>query len=376
MDMVHRDAKFVALPSHFLSAGPRYPEKKNKPRSMKRTGTLLTATSLLLAGSRAQCPFTPTIEPDDLILCPNEGGTLSTEPYDAYQWYKDGNPINGATAQTLPVSQMQDAGSSFTVAATSEGCTEMSASVLVDGWMFIPPYVIHGGDLPVSEGPVLEFCEGDTLTLTLASGYTENIVWYADGTPIPGENSPMLVITGTGSYTVNAAPDICPNYIQGIGVEVSATFLPTVRPNIVLDGEQLCVEPTGTSTQWYLDGQPAGNTDCITFTSSGPYTAFVDYGEPCQGLSDPWFATSVPEVPHAAPILSPVPTASGLTVRWPHDQPKGAWQLLDLTGRPLLTGVASPGSTTVLDLHFAAPGHYLLAPIDQGWKPQCVVVAR
>ena len=60
---------------------------------------------------KAQCPFTPTISPSTLILCPNESGTLATQVYDAYQWYKDGSPIAGATEQTLAVEQWADAGS-------------------------------------------------------------------------------------------------------------------------------------------------------------------------------------------------------------------------------------------------------------------------
>ena len=116
-----------------------------------RTTLLIIGMSAAVAAT-AQCPFTPTILPSDLILCPNESGTLTTQVYDAYQWNKDGSPISGATGQTLTVDQWADAGSSFTVSATLDGCTEMSAPVLVDGWVFLLPYVMHGGDEPM--GPV------------------------------------------------------------------------------------------------------------------------------------------------------------------------------------------------------------------------------
>lgn len=336
---------------------------------------LLTALMAPAAALWAQCPFTPDVTPGMAVLCAGDSAVLTTEVYDTYQWYKNANPIPGATGQTLVV-HSEDSGNLFRVAATSEGCTEFSPYALVDGWVFLLPYVINGGDEPITSGPILEFCEGDTLTLTLATGYTENITWYNNGAPMPGENSPTLVVTSSGSYTVTAANATCPNLVMGIGVDIGVHFLATLQPTIVLNGDQLCVYPVGNSTQWYLDGQPAGTTDCITFTSSGPYTAFVDYGEPCQGLSDPWFATNVGETLLPAPGLSPVPASSLLTIQWPEHMPASVWQLLDPTGRPLRTGTTAPGNNEVLDLHGLAPGNYLLAPLVPAWQPQRVVVVR
>ena len=71
----------------------------------------LTLTLALLPGIRlaAQCAFTPTIT-GDTLLCPNETGVLTTQQYDAYQWYTrpfGGNaqlePVAGATQQTFEV---------------------------------------------------------------------------------------------------------------------------------------------------------------------------------------------------------------------------------------------------------------------------------
>jgi len=67
---------------------------------------------LVTGGSSvAQCPFDPTVTPADLILCPNSQGELATQSYDSYQWYKEGNPIPGATGQTLVVDAYNDSGS-------------------------------------------------------------------------------------------------------------------------------------------------------------------------------------------------------------------------------------------------------------------------
>lgn len=327
----------------------------------------------------AQCTFTPTIEPGTLILCPNEGGVLSTQAYSAYQWYKDGNAIAGATGQQLTV-QSDETGSSFTVAATLDGCTETSASVLVDGWMFLLPYLIHGGDEPYSTGPFGEpfFCEGDTLTLTLGQPYTENITWTNNGNPIPGETSNVLTVTTTGLYSASGAPGVCPNQIMYVGVEVGATFNTNMQPDIVDNGnDQLCAYPAGGATQWYLAGAPVDTGACITPTASGPYTVFVDYGQPCQTVSEPWITTGVDPVAATRPTLMPNPAREQLTISWPNGTAYNqGWVLRDLLGRPVLNGRVPASGTLTLDVRSLADGNYLLAPADRSWKPLQVVVSH
>lgn len=327
-----------------------------------------------------QCPFTPSITPDDLVLCPNGNGILSTESYDAYQWYKDGTLVPGANGQTLAVNQYNDAGSSFSVAATMEGCTETSASVLVDSWVFLLPYVIHGGDEPYSFGPFGEpfYCEGDTVILTLGLPYTQNIVWTNNGIPIPGETSPVLTVTTTGAYSVSGAPEVCPNMISYLGLDVVVTFTTNMQPDIVEDGSGgLCAYPTGNSTQWYLAGSPIATTDCITPDAPGSYTVFVDYGQPCQSPSEPWITTGMPTLAAAPLVAMPNPAREQVTVTWPQGLARGAgWTLHDMVGRPVMQGQTPASGPLTMDVATLADGNYLLAPSGNHWRPIRVVVAH
>lgn len=76
------------------------------------------------------CSHNNTIYPN-LLLCPNETGTIWTQPADSYQWLDSlGNPIAGATNQSLQVV----AGASHSVLTTINGCTERSPEMLVDGY--------------------------------------------------------------------------------------------------------------------------------------------------------------------------------------------------------------------------------------------------
>jgi Secretion system C-terminal sorting domain/PKD domain len=79
------------------------------------------------------CSHTNTILPNNLILCPNVSGTISTQTADSYQWLDYlGNPIAGATNQTLTVFSGE-----YSVLTTINGCTERSPRMLIDGYFYI-----------------------------------------------------------------------------------------------------------------------------------------------------------------------------------------------------------------------------------------------
>ena len=237
---------------------------------MRTTSTLFTL--LLTFASIAQCPFTPTINPDAPILCPGESVVLSTQVYDAYQWYADGVAIDGAIGQTLIMQPYAE----VTVAATLDGCTELSAPVIVDGWVFLLPFVVHAGDEPLFidfEGNSYH-CADDTVLLIFS--YPENVQWTNNGQDIPGANSDTLVVTSSGNYSASGAPDICPNYVQSLGLQITVLFQPIIQPDIIPVDDQLCASPIGDAHQWYLNGEPLpGNAACIDGSAPGLYTVDV-----------------------------------------------------------------------------------------------------
>jgi hypothetical protein len=112
-----------------------------------------------------------------------------------------------------------DAGSQFSVRARLNGCDEHSPTVLVDGWLFLLPVV-------QTVGLRYPLCLGrDTLTLIFRPPYTTSIQWTLNGQPIPGANDDTLLVTNTGDYCVSGAPEICPGFVQTLGVTLSYTFI-------------------------------------------------------------------------------------------------------------------------------------------------------
>lgn len=226
---------------------------------MKRIYVVWTMLMLVLMAERlqAQCSFTPTVTPNNMVLCSSDSDTLWTQVYDSYQWYRDGTAIPGATQQYLVVNGSM-AGSYFKVNATLAACTKMSDSVMVDGWMYLPPFVAHSGNFQIdpNDGTSL-LCEGrDTMILDFS--YPVSVQWYKDGAAIPGANSPTLRVTEPGGYVVSGAPGICPNEIAFLGVTIDVAY---IRAHITPDDLILCPGATdtlmvdsGSTFQWYKDG--------------------------------------------------------------------------------------------------------------------------
>lgn len=341
-----------------------------------RRHLLLFGTSLFVLHTHAQCDHDPVISPSSLILCPDESAVLTTGVYDAYQWLRDGDPIPGATEQQLVLPAAEAVGYMFTVQATLNGCTETSPGVLVDGWMFLLPFVMHEGDEPygmVGEGGGL-YCEGDTLILTLGMPYTENIQWTNYGAPIPGANEQQLIVTTSGMYHVTAAPSVCPNTIMSLGVTIQAEFTPTAQATIQLEGDELCADIPAIGYTWYLNGAviPGASTQCIPYTENGVYTVAVSQMHPCVAMSEPFLATAVEDLEGVRARVYPVPAIDQFEVVW--GQAVHAWQLRDATGRLVREVRSAPMTRAVIDVRDLSPGRYLLHA--EGHVPTAVMVVR
>ncbi|MCU0346795.1 MAG: T9SS type A sorting domain-containing protein [Saprospiraceae bacterium] len=203
------------------------------------------------AAVQAQCSFNPTISAPDSVLCPGQTVTFTTQEYDSYQWYRReyldtvAVPIAGATGQTLEVNETYIV-SYVWVEATEGGCTEASPEVLVDGHVFLLPFVVQTGDFTIDpQTGSIKICEGDTMFLDFS--YGTNVTWFNNGEPIPGATSPLFAVTESGSYTAQGAPGICPDFILGLGVELDVVVVncaTSVQPEPVLAQYDVYPNPT------------------------------------------------------------------------------------------------------------------------------------
>jgi|GEM_PF-304937 len=190
------------------------------------------------------CPFTPTVTPEELVLCPGDSGTLSTQLYDAYQWYEYLNSIPSATGQSLVVS----ANNMYYVDATLDGCTERSSPAQVSIannvslWSIVPAGKLLGED---------SACLGDTVALTVVfnkpPGANDSLIdWYFNGELIAGYHNDTLPVTRSGIYDVTVRHARCSllDHTAQAGftfvscrpdTEMPGTLLFTVAPNPIHD---------------------------------------------------------------------------------------------------------------------------------------------
>jgi hypothetical protein len=317
----------------------------------------------------AQCTFTPTVIPSQPILCPNGSDTLWTQEYEAYQWYKNNNAIAGATNQYHVVAQ-NDILKQFKVAATMEGCTENSASVLVDGWVFLLPYVIQSGDLGTFDPNTQSFilCPGDTMILEMGQPYIDNVQWFDNGNPISGANNSIYYVTSSGSYTACGAPTVCPDYLDCMLIPIEVTFSTTPAPVITQSNDTL-FSTTAISYQWFLNNNiiPGATSKYYVPVVSGSYNVSITNNFDCNLFSAPYNYIATGSLSdNVAPFtfsIFPNPAHDILTVFISNATPDAfAVTVTDIFGKTVSSPLKSSGAANkiIFDTGKLTAGNYLV----------------
>jgi hypothetical protein len=317
----------------------------------------------------AQCTFTPTVIPSQPILCPNVSDTLWTQEYEAYQWYKNNNAIAGATNQYHVVAQ-NDILKQFKVAATMEGCTENSASVLVDGWVFLLPYVIQSGDLGTFDPNTQSFilCPGDTMILEMGQPYIDNVQWFDNGNPISGANNSIYYVTSSGSYTACGAPTVCPDYLDCMLIPIEVTFSTTPAPVITQSNDTL-FSTTAISYQWFLNNNiiPGATSKYYVPAVSGSYNVSITNNFDCNLFSATYNYIATGSLSdNVAPFtfsIFPNPAHDILTVFIRNATPDAfAVTVTDIFGKTVSSPLKSSGAANkiIFDTGKLTAGNYLV----------------
>lgn len=248
---------------------------------MKKT-LLYTSTFLLslLSSQQANAQCDPVISPSTMILCPNESDTLWSDVHDTYQWLQDGQPITGETNQYFVADANVVGGSMISVVTTTAGCpnaTDTSDEVFIDGYMFLLPFVINVTDT--------KLCPGVADSVIFDFSLDSNVQWYYNGNPVTGATNDTFVAYQEGFYTAEGAPDVCPNFIMqlGLNLEVDSNEAAVISPSQVTIcpgfATTLNAAPvTFTSYNWFVNGQsiPGSNVASLPTADPGYYHVVTD----------------------------------------------------------------------------------------------------
>ncbi|TDX02094.1 PKD domain-containing protein [Dinghuibacter silviterrae] len=189
----------------------------------------------------------PTVTaPSGTLLCPGDSVALVASGAPSYQWYDNGQPVNGAVTDTYDAYQT----GSFTVTAiTAQGCRDSSAPAEVV--TLIPQPIMGFLDVsPVCTGQAVSFTNattepGGTIPLTWW--------WHDDAGNTSTFSSPSFTYPNAGSYTVTlvATPGGCATREDSIAKVVVVT--PPAN------GVTLPVVTTETGVATQLDARNFGN---------------------------------------------------------------------------------------------------------------------
>lgn len=213
---------------------------------------------LLLVFALVSFAQVPTISGDNL-LCPESVGQVMTQEFESYQWYiryfgsTETNILEGDTNRILMMPFFDFAASYVSVEVTRDGDTLQSEEFFVDGWAFAPATVVTSGDFEIIGDGDLGLCPGDTLFFQLNNPYDTNITWFKDGDPISDAMDQTLTVTEIGTYYVEGAPEVCPDFLQGPGVSLIVVNCSTTNIHEKSVETGILAYPNPTETRIWLD---------------------------------------------------------------------------------------------------------------------------
>ncbi|TVR78683.1 MAG: T9SS C-terminal target domain-containing protein [Saprospirales bacterium] len=360
--------------------------------------TILKAVFFAAFNLFGQCDVLPKIE-GDLMLCPESDGVIITGSFESYQWYKralsggdDPVAIAGATDSFLTVNYFDDVPAWFSVEVTYDTCRVRSEEVLLDGYVFLLPFVESVGDHSVGPNGETILCNGDTLVFIFSMD--TNIQWFRNFEPISDATDKELIVTEGGSYHAEGAPEECPDFIMSLGLSLEVEFrnVDAIVPEVeyfyhlgdtfkILNVDDLIFWEWHCYSFWTDELIFVSNESSIYWFDSydecafGPYlvrsiddNACVAWSEEVSGV-----ITSIGEnEPIGVRRIFPNPTNEFIEIEYSKPLNGLQYQLFDIKGQLLKSASLSGMDVDRIDFSDLEPGTYLIFlkndEVQQGFK--------
>jgi hypothetical protein len=197
-----------------------------------------------------------------------------------YQWYFNGNIINGETNATLNINNISALNQGDYYVVVSGACGTINSTQAT---------LNVTTTLQISQQPLSQsICEGENLLLeVVANGNNPSYEWYFNGNLIPAANTAVLSLNNVnsnqaGSYSVNISSS-CGNAISNNAI-VTINSIPqasiTSNGNLTFcDGDSVVLQSgSADSYQWYYNGNQisgATNQNISIFQTGNYYVSIV-----------------------------------------------------------------------------------------------------
>ena len=239
-------------------------------------------------------------------FCAGNKVRINTSGYYTYQWYLNGNPINGATNTYYDA----DTTGNYTVIGyTIEGCNSYTSAPV-----FTTVYSNPATPSLSLRGPST-ICSGNFTTLQ--SSRETSYSWYLNGILLNNGNTPNYTVTNGGNYTVAVTnSNGCTSPVSNtINVTVIIPPTPTISASgstTVCSGDSVMLTTVnGNTYQWYFNGIKITNDTLQSIYASfaGNYSVEVTYPSGCKAISNnvyiSIYTTNTPSVLYNSTIICP-----------------------------------------------------------------------
>lgn len=264
------------------------------------------------------------IQPSGTIaICNADTVTLAaSNTFASYQW-------NPGSETTSSIDVWQAGTYTVTVTDPNNGCQATSDPVTITVNTVTPPTIVPSGDT--------EFCEGESVSLSVAPGPYSTYLWSS------GSTTPSIVVTQTGDYgvTVLDANGCVDSTLLGNPLHVEV-WNPT--PAVLQSGDSLqVVNGPFVQYQWYFNGAPIPGAiaGLHVAVNSGNYHVVVWDENDCEGSSYniEFTSTGVADLSNIYDIrVYPNPTNNNFTLEVDFGKRvSGTISLIDLAGRQIMT---------------------------------------
>ena len=242
---------------------------------------------------------TATIIPQGTTtFCQNGSVVLnaSTGSGYTYEWYKDGNIVNGSIGSSYTANQS----GSYTVKVINGTCNATSSSTTVT--------VNPNPTVVITPQSTTTFCQGSSVILNASTGSGYTYEWYKDGNIVNGSITSSYTANQSGSYTVKVINGACNATSSATTVTVNpnpTAAINTVGVSTFCQGGSVVLNAStgsGYTYEWYKNGNIINGsiTSAYTANQSGSYTVKVINGS-CNATSS---ATAVTVNPNPTVSLS------------------------------------------------------------------------
>ena len=217
--------------------------------------------------------------------------------------------------------------------------------------------------------PVITYNQASHTISTMDLGYAYQ--WYFNGSPIAGATNTSHIVYLSGIYDVVV---INPSSCASFSDTMTAVYCnPFVSPSIAMTSANdlvLTNYPASSFIEWFLDGEliPNQQNDTITPLTNGTYSVQITDPFGCNySTSDFQIDVSISEFEFGQWMIFPNPVKDVLTIQVDEQMLGATLELLDISGRRLISSMIDK-STTLVDVSSFPNGAYFLCVDNNGLK--------